>query len=416
MLKRVVLLKYLHEESVLSKLTPDIHRRFHIRPPLVKYKPDSVKNILDRIWRLTNISIDLAFYAYFARDHELALRILELDKTIVENIGQFVMHNSMAFRRSREGGYASLLSFYYSSAIDTISDSVKDIVYTLLIGYTPRLRYAQILPYIDGEIIAKLRVDRDLKVLELTDKYPVDIIVIVNGDRYKFAPRQDENVHKGSVLYVRGFKENVMRLLADHGVEYSFEDLEIPELEQVIKSIVNIKDCTILMLDLAHYVLMEHSPELMEEVEDLEIYIDWRHMETMDQLRSLANKIDPDTFMGLITLLKELEDIADASNTISYIPGLQEEFPEEYRELFSKIFESFGEKVKTVTISRDVNLGGLEHYLRKYGGTILAIRTRDTWIAYPFARDMALRPGDRVIIVYQEEFSDEIERLLRTKV
>ncbi|MEM4879172.1 MAG: potassium transporter TrkA, partial [Desulfurococcaceae archaeon] len=98
------------------------------------------------------------------------------------------------------------------------------------------------------------------------------------------------------------------------------------------------------------------------------------------------------------------------------IPGLQEEFPEEYRELFSKIFESFGEKVKTVTISRDVNLGGLEHYLRKYGGTILAIRTRDTWIAYPFARDMALRPGDRVIIVYQEEFSDEIERLLRTKV
>ncbi|MEM4583057.1 MAG: DUF47 family protein, partial [Desulfurococcaceae archaeon] len=183
----------------------------------------------------------------------------------------------------------------------------------------------------------------------------------------------------------------------------------------VLRNLIDIKDCTVLMLDLAHYVLMEFSRELMEEVEDLEIQIDWMHMETIKTLSSLTNKIDPDTFIGIVTVLKELEDIADASNTISRIPSLEEEFPEEYKILFSRVFESIDEKVKTITAGKPINLHNLDHYLRKYGGQVLAVKTKDSWIAYPFAREISLNPGDKLIIVYQEEFAEEVERLLASK-
>jgi len=399
----------------LSRLTPEVHRRLHWKLPVVKYKPDSVRRILDSIWKLTNASIDLAFYAYFARDYELSMKILELDRIISENVGHFIMHNAMAFGRSRKGGYANLLSFYYGSSIDTISDSVKDMVYTLLVGRLPRINYNQVIPYSDGEIVAKLSVEEEFRVVDLTDRYPVDVLAVVEDGNYKFMPGQDEIIRKGSTLYLRGFRENVLRLLTDYGVKYQLETLKINELEGVVKSLVSIKECTILLLDLAHYVLMERNPELKEEVDDLEIYIDHKHMEAVDLLKNAANLLDPDTFIGLTTLLKELEDIADASNTIGNIPSLQEEFSEDYREIFSKVFESIGEKVKTVTITRQLNLYDLGYLLRKYGGGVLAVRSGKTWIAYPLARELNLTPGDKVIITYQEEFSEEVEALLRQK-
>lgn len=400
----------------MSRLSPDIHRKFHLKPSMVQYRPEPIKNILENIWNYTNVAIDLAFYAYFTGERELALQILDLDKKISEYIGHFVMHNAMAFGRSRKGGYAGLLAFYYSTAVDGISDSVKDIVYTLLVGYPAKINYDQILQYAEGEVVGKIRASRDFKVIELTDAYPVDIVLVIEDGNYIFAPKPDKVVKKDSVIYVRGFREPVLRLLQDHGVEYGFGKIDLPGLDQIVKHLVDIKDCTVLMLDLAHYVLMEQSRELIEEVEDLEIQIDWMHMETISLLRDLAMKIDPDTFIGLITLLKELEDIADASEAISKIPSLQEEFPGEYRELFSKVFESIGEKIKTIATSKDIDLHTIEHFLRKYGGRVLAVKTRDSWIAYPFAKDIALKQGDKLIIVFPAEFSEEVERLITAKI
>jgi uncharacterized protein with PhoU and TrkA domain len=53
--------------------------------------------------------------------------------------------------------------------------------------------------------------------------------------------------------------------------------------------------------------------------------------------------------------------------------------------------------------------------LRKYGGHVLAVKTSDGWIAYPLARNLSLNPGDKLILVYQEEFKDEVEKLIREK-
>ena len=399
----------------MTHLSPSIHRKFHLKPSIIKYKPDTVRNILINIWKLTNISIDLAFYAYFSKDNDLALQILNLDKRISEYIGQFIIHNAMAYGRSKEGGYAGLLSFYYGSAIDTISDSVKDIVYTLLVGYTPKISYNQVLTYANGEVVTTLKAPKDLKVIELTDEYPVDVLLVVENNNYKFSPEPSERVKRNSVMYIRGFKEIVLRLLSDYGVEYKLEDVNVPGLDQVLKNLIYIKDCTVLMLDLAHYVLMVFNRELIEEVEDLEIQVDWMHMEIINLLSNIANRVDPSTFIGLITILKELEDIADASNTISHITSLEGEFPEEYKILFSNVFETIDEKVKSITVTKPTDLQTLEHYLRKYGGKVLAVKTRESWVAYPLARELLLNPGDKVIVVYQEEFAEEVEKLISLK-
>jgi len=220
----------------LSRLTPDIHRMLHIKPSMVKYKPLSVKFILEEIWKYANIAIDLAFYAFFNKDKELSLKILELDKHISEYIAQYIMHNSLAYGRTQEGAYASLLSFYYGSAMDGISDSVKDIVYSLLVGYTPRIDYNQVLLYAEGEVVGKFIADKDFKVVDLTDSYPVDVLLVVEKNKYLFNPQPNYIVKKNSEVYVRGFKEVVLRLLGDKGLEYEMKDLKIPKLEQVIKT------------------------------------------------------------------------------------------------------------------------------------------------------------------------------------
>ncbi|MGC8982518.1 MAG: PhoU domain-containing protein [Desulfurococcaceae archaeon] len=396
----------------MSKLSPEVHRKFHLKPIAIKYKPQSVRTILENLWRYTDILIDLAFYAFFAKDRELALKILDLDRLVSEYIGQFILHNSMAYGRTKEGAYASLLSFYYGSAMDSISDSVKDIVYAMLVGYAPNISYEQVLPYAEGEVVAKMPVNEDFKVIDLTDKYPVDVLLVVEGGEYRFSPQPREAIRRGSVLYIRGFRDVVMRLLSDQGIEHKLEYIDVEGFDRVAKNLVEIKDCTTLMLNLAHYVLMEFAKELVEEVEDLEIHIDWLHLETMNQLNSLATRVDPSTITGIITLLKELEDIADASASMSRILSLQEEFPDEYKAIFSRVFKSLNERVKAVTLAKSTDLQSLAYYLKKYGGQVLAVKTRDTWVAYPLAREVQLSPGDKVILVYQEEFTEEVENLL----
>jgi len=400
---------------VSRNLTPEQHRRLHSKFTRVGYKPVSVSSILRTIWSLSDIGLDLAFYAYFARDHEAAERVLDINRIIDENIAQFIIHTSLAYGRTRQAAEASLLAYYYGSAVDTIVDSVKDIVYTLLVGYTPSLSYEEVLPYVEGEVVAKLVLEKPVKVIELTDAYPVDILLSMHAGDWKLAPAPDTLLPARSVIYVRGFRENVLRLLSDHGVALPEE--RVPgELERVLKSIVELKDYTRLMIDLAHYTLMEPDPGVVSEVEDLEVYIDWKQLDSLNKLKEATGRIDPDTFIGLSILFKELEDIADASNTISHIPSLLEELPEEYREVFNKVFETVGEKVTVVTMGRETSLDRIAMWLRKYGASILAVKTGEAWIAYPLARNLTLSPGDKILLAYPSEFTEEVNQVIKQQV
>lgn len=245
------------------------------------------------------------------------------------------------------------------------------------------------------------------------ESYPVDILLSVHSGKWILAPQPELTLPKGSVIYVRGYRENVTRMLSELGITLPEKRME-EWLDPVLKAIIELKDYTRLMIDLAHYTLLEPEPGVIDEVEDLEVYVDWRQLDALDKLKEASGRIDPDTFIGLSILFKEFEDIADASNTISHIPSLLREMPEEYKDIFSKVFESIGERVRTLTIHRGESLDKIAAWLRKYGGTVLAVKIGDTWLAYPLAKNPELKPGDKLVITYPVEFDEEVSSLLKT--
>ncbi|MGB9828149.1 MAG: potassium transporter TrkA, partial [Thermosphaera sp.] len=128
-----------------QRIPPDIHRLLHEKPIKITYRAKPVREVLNSIWLQSDIALDLAFYSYFARDQDTARLVLEINRSIDELLGQFILHTSLAYGRSREGGFAVLLAHYYASSMDAIVDSVKDIVYMLLTGYDTLVTYENIL-------------------------------------------------------------------------------------------------------------------------------------------------------------------------------------------------------------------------------------------------------------------------------
>jgi uncharacterized protein with PhoU and TrkA domain len=89
---------------------------------------------------------------------------------------------------------------------------------------------------------------------------------------------------------------------------------EQERLEEVVARMVELKDTSELMIDLAYSALMLNSKELAEEVERLEEYVDELH--TAFELLALTSgfkKEEASGFLGLIRIGVATESIADAA-------------------------------------------------------------------------------------------------------
>lgn len=89
---------------------------------------------------------------------------------------------------------------------------------------------------------------------------------------------------------------------------------EQERLEEIVARMVELKDTSELMIDLAYSALMLNSKELAEEVERLEEYVDELH--TAFELLALTSgfkKEEASGFLGLIRIGVATESIADAA-------------------------------------------------------------------------------------------------------
>ncbi|RLG99076.1 potassium channel protein, partial [Candidatus Bathyarchaeota archaeon] len=90
--------------------------------------------------------------------------------------------------------------------------------------------------------------------------------------------------------------------------------------QEIIKKLVELKDTSELMLDLAYSALLLNSKELAEEVEQLEEHMDDLHTEF--ELLVLSSGFSPKEskdFLGLIRLGVVTEKIADAAAQIAEV-------------------------------------------------------------------------------------------------
>jgi uncharacterized protein with PhoU and TrkA domain len=89
---------------------------------------------------------------------------------------------------------------------------------------------------------------------------------------------------------------------------------ELKRFEEIVERMVELKDTSELMIDLAYSALMLNSRELAEEVQRLEEYVDQLH--TAFELLALTSdfkKEEASGFLGLIRIGVATEKIADAA-------------------------------------------------------------------------------------------------------
>jgi uncharacterized protein with PhoU and TrkA domain len=89
---------------------------------------------------------------------------------------------------------------------------------------------------------------------------------------------------------------------------------EEKQFEELVERIVDLKETSELMIDLAYSALMLNSRELAEEVERLEEYVDEKHTAfELLALQSDFKKEEASGFLGLIRIGVATEKIADAA-------------------------------------------------------------------------------------------------------
>jgi uncharacterized protein with PhoU and TrkA domain len=95
---------------------------------------------------------------------------------------------------------------------------------------------------------------------------------------------------------------------------------EQKQFEEIVERMVELKDTSELMVDLAYSALMLNSRELAEEVQRLEEYVDELHTRfELLALKSDFKKEEASGFLGLIRIGVATEKIADAAEEMANV-------------------------------------------------------------------------------------------------
>lgn len=179
---------------------------------------------------------------------------------------------------------------------------------------------------------------------------------------------------------------------------------------KIVKKLVELKDTSELMMDLAYSSLLLSSKELAEEVEALEDRMDNLHTEF--ELLVLASGFKPEDskdFLGLIRLGVATENIADAAAEIAgvVLRGL------EPHPILKDVIKEAEETVIRVQVSKKSTLVGKSLRAVKLpeetGMWVLAVRRGKKWIRPK--PSLTLKAGDFLIASGYAEGKGDLRKL-----
>lgn len=187
---------------------------------------------------------------------------------------------------------------------------------------------------------------------------------------------------------------------------------EAESFEKICSELVEMKDTSELMIDLAYSSLLLNSRELAEEVLQLEEKMDKMHTDfELSILSRCEGERDIRGLMALLRMGATMERIADAAVEIAEVvlKGI------EPHPILRIVIEAADETVEWETISRHSPLVGKSlKEARIPEGTgmwILLIRRGDKWIRP--RPDTALEAGDIIIASGYSEGVEDFKRLVR---
>lgn len=376
----------------------------------IRYKPIPVKEILKKMKNISELMIDLSYCSLIFYDENIIKEIYQLEGEMDELEAQLIMHAALATRSPDDA--EKIVSIYnLAISMDYISDAAGDIAKLAKRG--ARLRssreffassstnFVHVLPiYRSNPFIGK----------RIKDVYEelggiFDVIAIRRNRTYIFEPNENEKILDGDVLYVKGSAETIENLIIKSG-EKPEEEITIFE-EGVLDSLLQLKNVSELMVDLAYSALLTRSKIIAEEVCEMEEYIDNLTEEFKDYIfkskdLSLEEKI---CMMGLADAYEEIADAA-VNMVYSLKMGLKP------HPIIDIVIDEAQERFSVIEVNDEMSGSTISDLkLAKRGITVLAIRRGREWLFTPPYSKLKLRKGDILIVSYYSEAEEVISKL-----
>lgn len=148
--------------------------------------------------------------------------------------------------------------------------------------------------------------------------------------------------------------------------------------------LVEMKDISELMIDLAYSAALFHSQELAEEVMELERHVDTlAYILEMNAMLAARDAEDAEALVGVYTVAAAANKISDAAADIAGIVLREIGVHPIVREAFRKVEERLSRaEVDPSSVLAGQRLGKLE-LAAKIGVDIIAIRRKGEWIINP---------------------------------
>jgi len=148
--------------------------------------------------------------------------------------------------------------------------------------------------------------------------------------------------------------------------------------------LIEMKDLSELMIDLAYSAALFHSNELAEEVLELEKHVDTlAYILKMNLMLATRDAEDAEALVGVSAVASAADKISDAAADIAALALREVSIHPIVRDAFSKVEEQLVRaEVKPNSILVGKNLGKLELAAR-IGVDIIAIRRKKEWIINP---------------------------------
>ncbi|MCD6324447.1 MAG: hypothetical protein J7L55_05005 [Desulfurococcales archaeon] len=389
----------------------ELHQKLHFKPEPLEYKPIPVSKALGEMNSHVNVAIDLGMHSFLSGERSIAKHMIELEHTLDSTAYQILAHVALTVGGDIDKALGSIPLYVYVAGIDKITDSLKDLAYLSLMGYSPSSELYRYFIYLGDVLTSSIdgRLLHGKSIGWINEEYAVEAIAVLRSGKWILVPDEKLTVLLKDKVYVTGVKENVNDLLTSLG-QPPINGVEPPSsIKSILSDIDSMIDIVKLLNDLVHYQLKAQDPSMVEEVMEIEMFVDTLRLRVSQNVMECPQFSSKDKF-SLLTLVTRLEDITDAMTYSLTLPAR-----DIYRDVLSQIVESSCEKVRSFQLSVNVLISELQEKLEDVGATVIAVKKKGEWVAvtpYNINR-LKASPGDSVLLMFPRTLEEDVQDFMK---
>lgn len=404
----------------------------------IEYEPTSVRSLLTEMKDVAELIVDLAYSALIFDDEEIAEEVRYLE-AYMDTLNYQIRLACMLAGRTIDDAEKLTGTLQVASAAEHMSNAAGDIV-DLMENEETR----PFLPRILAQGIEKIKLFRvptgshldaeTLGDLEVESETGMRVIAVRRGERWSFGPSGSTIMRTGDTLLLRGTDDgfdHFLRLSAagPEALEDRLDEVsptrdaeheepapgpEQSNLEEAEWNVLELKNTSELMVDLALSSVIYYNEELAEEVRLLEDHADELHTRVQRSAfdGALREELTAQQAMALLRIAQAAEVIADAGREIADVV-LRDVEP---HAVLAASIEDSDVVIARVTIEPGAPLAGQRigeaRVKSETGMHIFAIRREGAWIPGPEAPDV-VESGDVLLASGPEEGREKLAELCR---